>query len=198
MYWGDEEEDKQMVKETGEVVKTESVYWEEETKEKKMKELDSYDEELTSDDMWKCVTCKKPNKPFTRYCMSCWSIRRGWMGLDTRRKRRKVSKQVTRDSDTETDGAAESAERPRMESQDSGVGESQEMEVSAGSKPVLNRSISLDPATPSPASSLVSADSGYMSSSSSTSQLCLLCCHRPKNASLVHGRIGHQVDINYN
>ena len=120
------------------------------------------------------------------------------MGLDTRRKRRKVRKQVTRDSDTETDGAAESVERPRMESQDSGVGESQEMEISAGSKPVLNRSISLDPATPSPASSLVSADSGYMSSSSSTSQLCLLCCHRPKNASLVHGRIGHQVDINYN
>merc|ERR1712026_561286 len=26
-----------------------------------------------------------------------------------------------------------------------------------------------------------------------TSNLCLLCCHRTKNASFVHGRIGHQV-----
>ena len=30
-------------------------------------------------------------------------------------------------------------------------------------------------------------------SSQGTSQLCLMCCQQPKNASLIHGRLGHQV-----
>ena len=47
----------------------------------------------------------------------------------------------------------------------------------------------------------LSLDSGCFPSSESsqgTSQLCTLCCQRPKNASLIHGRLGHQVCFNLN
>ena len=45
------------------------------------------------------------------------------------------------------------------------------------------------------------SDSGCHSSlesSQGTSQLCLMCCQRPKNASLIHGRLGHQVFVSSN
>ena len=44
----------------------------------------------------------------------------------------------------------------------------------------------------------LSLDSGCFPSSESiqaTSQLCTLCCQRPKDASFIHGRLGHQVRI---
>ena len=44
--------------------------------------------------------------------------------------------------------------------------------------------------------SLLSLESGCFPSSESiqaTSQLCTLCCQRPKDASFIHGRLGHQV-----
>ena len=191
--------------------KKESVYWGDSEEGKdidsdKCKELDSYDPELGLADMWTCVGCKKPNKPYIRYCLSCWQVRKNWLSYDRKKKRKTDDKVVLHDSDTETDGAG--ADRPRMDSQDSGIGsaESQEMEVAVSDRPVLVRSMSVksEASTPESVSSSVSSqpsslDSGYQSTSqnnklnSSQSQLCLLCCTRPKNASLVHGRIGHQV-----
>ena len=125
------------------------------------------------------------------------------------------------DTDTETDSAEkditenktssqdsldslDTNDRTRMNSQDSGISsmDSQELELSVKSeeineKPSLNRSMSLDlkniskmePSLGSPASSM---DSGF-SSNKDESSLCLLCVTRKKDASLVHGRIGHQV-----
>ena len=192
----------------------ESVYWGD---SEEGKELDSYDPELGPADMWTCVGCKKPNKPYIRYCLSCWQVRKNWLSYDRKKKRKTDSdKAVSHDSDTETDGAGADMDtvgaddRPRMDSQDSGIGsgESQEMEVAVSDvKPVLVRSMSVksEASTPESVSSSVSSqpsslDSGYQSPSQSNnkhntsqSQLCLLCCTRPKNASLVHGRIGHQV-----
>lgn len=125
------------------------------------------------------------------------------------------------DTDTETDSAEkdltenktssqdsldslDTNDRTRMNSQDSGISsmDSQELELLVKSeeiseKPSLNRSMSLDlknvtkmqPSLGSPASSM---DSGF-SSSKDDSSLCLLCCTRKKDSSLVHGKIGHQV-----
>ena len=141
----------------------------------------------------------------------------------TKRKRKsKEEKIVYRvDTDTETDSAdkdltekksssqesldsIDSNDRTRMNSQDSGISsmDSQELELSVKSeetseKPSLNRSMSLDlknvskveSSLGSPASSM---DSGF-SSSKDESSLCMFCVTRKKNASLVHGRIGHQV-----
>ena len=139
-----------------------------------------------------------------------------------RKRKTKEEKIVNRiDTDTETDSAdkdltenksssqdsldsLDSIDRTRMNSQDSGISsmESQELEFSVKSeevceKPSLNRSMSLDiknvskvePSLGSPASSM---DSGF-SSSKDESSLCMFCVTRKKNASLVHGRIGHQV-----
>eukprot|EP00092_Neocalanus_flemingeri_P026852 GFUD01029108.1.p1 GENE.GFUD01029108.1~~GFUD01029108.1.p1 ORF type:complete len:726 (+),score=117.49 GFUD01029108.1:126-2303(+) len=228
----------------------ESVYWGDSEDDVKMsksdeKELDSFDSELDNSDIWKCISCKTPNKPYIRYCAKCWSVRKGWVG-EHKRKTRPASTSPRKtlihamDSDTETDGAS----RPRFDSkasicsQDSGIG-SQEFEIStqeeeASTKEIqrsslvvnhseliheskFSRSISLDltseksisgassmelgdcastsnlkdfPCSPS------ASDSGCFSSMDSgqgTSQLCLMCCQRPKNASLIHGRLGHQV-----
>ena len=89
------------------------------------------------------------------------------------------------------------------------------LELSHG--PKFSRSISLDSTNEKSSSGVSSLDSGdfgstsdlkdfpcsprtsdsgcFPSSESSqgTSQLCLMCCQRPKNASLIHGRLGHQV-----
>ena len=185
----------------GEKLKKESVYWGDNSEDEKI--LDSHDSELEAADIWHCVECKKPNKPYFRYCASCWNIRKGWVGSYDRKKKRKIANVITsHNSDTETDGTGEAIiDRPRMDSQDSGIGsgESQELELAAvnNMKPVLNRSISLRSSdslsVTSSMSSASSMDSGYQSTSTATSHLCLLCCTRTKNASLVHGRIGHQV-----
>ena len=189
----------------------ESVYWGDDSDEEK--ELDSYDSELESADLWTCVTCKKPNKPYFRYCASCWVIRRGWVAQHDRKKKRKhepkrIKMIITPQRDLE--------DRPREDSMDSGIGSdvSQELEITTArdTKPTLERQESLSSWASSSSSSapsltsvaatvgsmaspVTSHDSGYPSTSSAlaTSHLCLLCCHRTKNASLVHGRIGHLV-----
>lgn len=201
--------------------KEESVYWGDCEKDKK--DLDSYDSELEPADLWKCLQCGTPNKPYIRYCGKCWRERKGWVSTYERKKRRKTSKEakiVYRvDTETETDSAEKEdkslsssqdsldneSDRPRMNSQDSGISsmDSQELELSVKSeepisKPNLDRSLSLDlknvsklgSSLGSPASSM---DSGFFSSNKEDSSLCLFCVTRKKNASLVHGRIGHQV-----
>ena len=193
--------DKSKRKLEGDKLKKESVYWGDNSEDEKI--LDSHDSELEAADVWHCVECKKPNKPYFRYCGSCWNIRKGWVGSYDRKKKRKINQAVTsHNSDTETDGTGETVvDRPRMDSQDSGIGsgESQEIELVVNNRKVLNRSVSLKSSdslsATSSMSSASSMDSGYQSTSSATSHLCLLCCSRTKNASLVHGRIGHQVNI---
>jgi len=186
-------------KKKGEKAKKESVYWGDSENEK---ELDSYDSELEPADLWTCVGCKKPNKPYIRFCQSCWKIRKGWVGsYDRKRKRKNNFKVTSHDSDTETDGTGDKEDkRPRMDSQDSGIGsgESQELELTTLNnqfKPILNRSTSVRSSVSS--GSTLSLDSGYQSTSTAksatTSHLCLLCCHRSMDAALVHGNIGHQV-----
>jgi len=193
--------DNTRVREEGEKLKKESVYWGDNSEDEKI--LDSHDSELEAADIWHCVECKKPTKPHFRYCGACWNIRKGWVGSYDRKRKRKIANVITsHNSDTETDGTGETqVDRPRMDSQDSGIGsgESQELEIAVVNniKPVLNRSVSLKSSdslsVTSSMSSASSMDSGYQSTSTAASHLCLLCCSRPKNASLVHGRIGHQV-----
>jgi len=235
----------------------ESVYWGDSEDDVKMsktdeKELDSFDSELDNADIWKCISCKTPNKPYIRYCAKCWNIRKGWVPERPKHKRKtrpalaSPLKTVINgmDSDTETDGAPAAGDRPRFDSkasissQDSGIG-SQEFEILTqedetstkeiqssslfvnplelinGSK--FSRSISLDLTSEKSSSGASSMDLGdcgstsdpkdfpfspsasdsgchsSLESSQGTSQLCLMCCQRPKNASLIHGRLGHQV-----
>jgi len=206
--------------------KKESVYWADCEKDKK--DLDSYDSELEPADLWKCLKCGTPNKPYIRYCGKCWRERKGWVSSYQRKKKRKTTKEekiVYRvDTETETDSAERegdltedksipssqdsldiAGDRSRMNSQDSGISsmDSQELELSVktdepDSKINLNRSLSLDlknasrvkSSLGSPASSM---DSGFFSSNKEDNSLCLFCVTRKKNASLVHGRIGHQV-----
>ena len=193
--------DNTRVREEGEKLKKESVYWGDNSEDEKI--LDSHDSILEAAEKWLCIACNKPTEPHFRYCGSCWNIRKGWVGSYDRKKKRKIVNVITsHNSDTETDGTGETqVDRPRMDSQDSGIGsgESQELELAVvnNMKPVLNRSVSLKSSdslsVTSSMSSASSMDSGYLSTSTATSHLCLLCCSRPKNASLVHGRIGHQV-----
>ena len=202
----------------------ESVYWADCEKDKK--DLDSYDSELEPADLWKCLQCGTPNKPYIRYCGKCWRERKGWVSSYQRKKKKKSSREekiVYRvDTETETDSAERDIkeetsvtssqdsldnanDRSRMNSQDSGISsmDSQELELSVRadeptSKLLLNRSLSLDlkdvskvkSSLGSPASSM---DSGFFSSNKEDNSLCLFCVTRKKNASLVHGRIGHQV-----
>ena len=152
--------------------KQESVYWADCEKDKK--DLDSYDSELEPADLWKCLKCGTPNKPYIRYCGKCWRERKGWVSSYQRKKKRKTTKEekiVYRvDTETETDSAERegdltedksipssqdsldiAGDRSRMNSQDSGISsmDSQELELSVktdepDSKINLNRSLSLD------------------------------------------------------
>ena len=206
---------KKEVKKEGEEQRKESVYWGDNSDEEK--ELDSYDSELESADLWTCVTCKKSNKSYFRYCVSCWNIRRGWMAQHDRKKKKKRKHESKKIKIIITPQGDSFEDRPRVDSTDSGVGSDkcQELEITMARdtvKPALDRQESLSNWTSNFGSSapsltsvavtvgsmvspVTSHDSSHQSTSSTstTSHLCLLCCHRTKNASLVHGRIGHQV-----
>ena len=187
--------DKEDVKRRRDEAKKDSVYWGD--SEIDDKELSSYDSELEPADIWMCHTCNKPNKPYFRYCASCWKVRRGWLGYDGRKKKKskKSGRKITsHDSDNETDGCTVE-DRPRMDSQDSGVGtgDSQEFEIAQTEQKKVSKVLERSVSQVSQHSTESSSSSGYHSIQSKTSHLCLLCCTRPKDASLVHGRIGHQV-----
>ena len=175
---------KKEVKKEGEEQRKESMYWGDNSDEEK--ELDSYDSELESADLWTCVTCKKPNKPYFRYCVSCWNIRRSWMAQHDRKKKKKKNRgtkpESTKINIITTPQRDSSGDRLQVDSSvDSGIGsddKSQELEITS---PVTLYDDSNYQQQQSTSSALV------------TSNLCLLCCHRTKNASFVHGRIGHQV-----
>jgi len=230
-YWGDSEEDLKSGKADE-------------------KSLDGYDSEPDNTDLWKCISCKTPLKPFIRYCTKCWNIRKGWVPERPKHKRKtrpallaaRTLKAVIpniMDSDTETDGGPRTGERPRFDSkastcsQDSGIGSqefetlSQEDETSTKeiqssslfdtiNESKFSRSISLDLQSEKSSSGVSSMDLGdsastadlkdfplspstsdsfsFKSAESTTATgLCGLCCQRPKNASLIHGRLGHQV-----
>ena len=99
----------------GEKLKKESAYWGDNSEDEKI--LDSHDSELEAADIWHCVECKKPNKPYFRYCASCWNIRKGWVGSYDRKKKRKIANVITsHNSDTQTDGTGEAiTDRLRMD-----------------------------------------------------------------------------------
>ena len=118
----------------------------------------------------------------------------------------KMTEALREDSDAEIG-------EPQVRSGDSGIEpeESQELVITTAKRATSEPNKQIDPAfnsgnaAPSCTEVAVRTDSGALhfspqntghqnvSSLSATSQLCLLCCHRTKNASLVHGRIGHQV-----
>lgn len=125
----------------------------------------------------------------------------------------------------ETDGSSAEVDRPRsdtMSSQDSGIGSQdlvdmlEETELTVGSKSTgfdltkFSRSMSLDQSckshtSSSGVSSMDTSDLGSLSSLTSAGQLvaptkpdlCEFCQARPKNASFVHGLLGHQVKHRY-
>ena len=181
---------KKEVKKEGEEQRKESMYWGDNSDEEK--ELDSYDSELESADLWTCVTCKKPNKPYFRYCVSCWNIRRSWMAQHDRKKKKKKNKGTKPESAKiniiTTPQGDSSGDRLQVDSSmvDSGIGSDKSQELEIVMAPSLTSPVTLYD------------DSNYQQQQSTssalvTSNLCLLCCHRTKNASFVHGRIGHLV-----
>ena len=138
-----------------------------------------------------------------------------------RRKGRKKTgriaeaKTVVECGQDDTDGGCPEVDRPRtdtMSSQDSGIGSQEleslelgETEFAMDTTPVL-RSLSLDVTSSSSGTS--GLDLGDLSELSSVSSvgsagdlrgsapaqdLCMFCTIRPKNASFIHGRLGHQV-----
>ena len=133
--------------------KKELIYWGD--SETNNIEINSNDSELRPANTWACCTCNKQNKPYYRYCATCWKIRREWLGYDTikkgRLKRIAQARQKQMDKATETDYQ----------------NETQDME-------------------------LLSTHNNH-NYQPSNSQLCSLCCTNPKDASLVHGKIGHQL-----
>ena len=180
----------------------ESVYWGDNSDEEK--ELDSYNSMLESADLWTCITCKKANKSYFRYCVSCWNIRRSWMVQHDRKKKQKRGKkhESTKIKIITTPQGDSSGDRLQVDSSmDSGIGsdKSQELEIAVARDSNFGSSAPSLTSVATTVSSMVSPvtlyDSNYQSTSSAlvTSNLCLLCCHRTKNASFVHGRIGHLV-----
>lgn len=112
----------------------------------------------------------------------------------------------------DTDGAAD-ADRPRsdtMSSQDSGIG-SQDLEMlelggetelvlqSRSVDFVRAQSLDLTCKSSSSSSSMDTTDLSELGSASdmrvpaTATDLCMLCCSRPKNATFIHGKLGHQV-----
>ena len=200
-------------------LKRESVYWGDDSGVET--ELDSNSLRLGLTSPWTCVTCREPTRSYFRYCASCWDVRRNWMAQhDGKRKKRREPRGMNMaitppgGSNTVDDSIASDCEgEQRVSSVDSAVGSSESREqVKATARDTMPALETLNDLATSPSNSAFSFTLGIDRTSlttspltpqetgrqgihldSAASQLCLLCCHRTKNASLVHGRIGHQV-----
>lgn len=132
----------------------ESVYWadSEEEKDEQVAELRGQKK------VWKCISCKTPNKPLITHCNRCWESRKAWAPERPKKKKRKngKKKEVKRTTELpvdDTDGGSTEADRPRsdtMSSLDSGIG-SQEMDSLDISEDLGETEITMEPA-PAPAS----------------------------------------------
>jgi hypothetical protein len=205
-------------------VSLESVYWAD-SEEEKGEAVQTVELFISAEKKWSCISCQAPSRPMIRYCARCWEARKSWVP-ERPRKGKKVAKKtpvvglsslvevVEVGGTDDTDGAAE-VDRPRsdtMSSQDSGIG-SQDLEMlDLGETELVLQSRSVDfvraqslDVTCKSSSSSGSMDTTDLSELGSASDLrapptatdlCMLCCSRPKNATFIHGKLGHQVGDN--
>ncbi|XP_035217398.1 E3 ubiquitin-protein ligase Mdm2-like, partial [Stegodyphus dumicola] len=148
-------------------------------------ENECFDVEISESDQWRCNKCGQLNKPPLRYCLKCWDERKGWL----------------RDKDKQ---------RPpqRKRSKEKAKGCAKKKNVLTEESSIWNSDCD-SPST----SGNIKDSSGYDSLSTKDSQnsgssqekfddqipveksieLCLICCSKPANASIIHGNIGHVI-----
>jgi len=127
----------------------ESVYWADSEEEKD----EQVAEHLGQKKVWRCISCKTPNKPLITHCTRCWESRKVWAPERPRKKKKKngKKKEVKRTTELpvdDTDGGSTEADRPRsdtMSSLDSGIG-SQEMDSLDISEDLGETEIIMEPA----------------------------------------------------
>ena len=112
----------------------------------------------------RCTNCPTPTPKSIRYCSPCWRIRRGWVPEQPRKGK----------------GATKSVQVPSVTA-DSGTNN-------------ITRIDLLQPGTtPTQVSGIGSQAIKQELMETASPDLCIFCQKRPKNATFIHGNLGHQV-----
>lgn len=162
------------------------------------------DSDIDEDDLWSCPHCNLKNHPLSRQCARCWVERHEWLP-----HLKRLSSEPPMESSKTIE---ESASYPTLQKSHSlSVTPTIENPSSSSSSPQLITFTQLLGSSSLAASSSTSAEINNQGQSSShhthqtdnkssktkdsafSPDLCVICLVQPRNASLVHGRTGHQV-----
>ncbi|GFT07069.1 ranBP2-type domain-containing protein [Nephila pilipes] len=135
------------------------------------------DAEISEEDKWLCGTCSTPNDPLSRRCASCWKLRCGWVSTKQPRGERNPRKH-----------------KPRSRKKHKKVTDVKNKESPSNFNQFDSPSTSQENLS-SPSSSYTSED-GLQSSKSESdgkneelnAKLCIICCTKPVNSSIIHGK----------
>ncbi|GIY69327.1 hypothetical protein CDAR_121261 [Caerostris darwini] len=139
------------------------------------------DQEISEKDKWHCEYCLAVNDPLISHCGSCWQKRRGWLSERTEnhtkrktRTRKKLKKMANADL------INKDSSNPKFFEYPSGSQES----LSSMSSSVCNDVTS---------QSLCENEKGSKNEELSSDKLCLFCCSKRADSSIIHGKVGCSV-----
>ncbi|GFY58721.1 e3 ubiquitin-protein ligase Mdm2 [Trichonephila inaurata madagascariensis] len=138
----------------------------------------SFDFEISEKDKWLCRTCSTQNDPLLRRCASCWKLRCGWVSTKQANVERNPRKRKARNR------------KKRKKATDPKNKESPPKINQYDSPSTSQENLSLP-------SSSYSSEGGSQSSQNESkdlsAKLCIICCSKPINSSIIHGKVGHSV-----
>ncbi|XP_078357538.1 E3 ubiquitin-protein ligase Mdm2-like isoform X2 [Oculina patagonica] len=146
------------------------------------------DSEIDEDDLWACSQCNLKNHPMSRQCARCWTERHEWLP-HLKRMASEPAMDLSRVTDTPTSpllqkssslAVAPTIENPCSSSFDLSTLKQQ---------PETRQALSAE----STEQTVTQHSENKHSASAFTPDLCVICLTQPRNASIVHGRTGHQV-----
>ncbi|GFY46360.1 e3 ubiquitin-protein ligase Mdm2, partial [Trichonephila inaurata madagascariensis] len=136
------------------------------------------DSDSDFDDKWLCRTCSTQNDPLLRRCASCWKLRCGWVSTKQANVERNPRKRKARNR------------KKRKKATDPKNKESPPKINQYDSPSTSQENLSLP-------SSSYSSEGGSQSSQNESkdlsAKLCIICCSKPINSSIIHGKVGHSV-----
>ena len=140
-------------------------------------------------DHWTCESCHELNSPLSRYCDRCWKLREFWLPVDPSHARQQTT--AAHETHTKPSSLAKSDSSSSRASRNSDVAAAS---TSFSSDPGISSQENLSTPTTGTDDVMNSPSNAESNNASADSRdKCVICSDRPKDASIIHGKTGHQV-----
>ncbi|KAF8785928.1 E3 ubiquitin-protein ligase Mdm2 like protein [Argiope bruennichi] len=151
------------------------------------------EQELSEEDKWRCLSCFTLNDPLMRCCAVCWRTRVGW--LSERSERQKNERDIKK-----REGRRRALARSKRK-----LSRKFNKNKDSSNRNLSDLSSATTESLSSPSSSCNDSSDVIQSSSNALEadkgrteieldkQLCLFCCAKPADSSIIHGKVGCKV-----